>query len=149
MRIPPEHLLRAQSDGLQRLIDEWDSLILRLRELEFVDRHVEQMIRFVKRVVHLEGILKYGLDLPPELTALTPRHLRNVPSVVDHTATRGFDHTQQQPRQSGLATSTLSGNRSDRWAIRRYRERNIVRGYCDVGSTEHPTAEHLGDVLEF
>ncbi len=70
VRIAPQGLLRAQSYGLQDLLDQRPTLALRTRKVELGYGHCQGVIHRIEGIIHFKGVLEDDLHILQERTPL-------------------------------------------------------------------------------
>ena len=88
MRIASEGLLGIQADGAERALHQFPRFRAGVGEAELADRHGQQMIHLVERVVDFIRVLEDRLDLAAVRDQLPAIQFRDIQAAVQELAVR-------------------------------------------------------------
>ena len=139
VRVFFQDLVAAQSDHVERVLDQFTSLSLVASQGEMAHDQVERVLDAEEWVEDLVRILEDGLDLLAVGQALLAIQLRYINALVEDLPLRRRDKAEDQIRQRGLAAAALTRNRRDlRGGLMQVEAEGVQRPPAAVANSESP-----------
>ena len=148
VRESPERLVGAEPHRAERVLDQRSGPGAGRGQPELGDRHGQDVVHPVERVVDLVRILEDGLDLAPEDPPVRPGHGGEIPPAIGDLALRRRQEAQQEARERRLAAAALADDGGDGRAALGQGEGEVAEG-DGVPPVEQPAAEGLGHLARF